>query len=244
MSFEITMPFDFTDLTTYETALSGCQILFLLRPPQIAEVDKYFKPLIEVSQRMGIQHILFLSVQGVEKSSIIPHHKIEKLIVASKMTFTFLRPAYFMQNFTTTLRHDLVDKKQVFLPAGEAKFTLIDVQDIGAVTAHVLADLKSHVNKSYELTSEKVLSFAEMTDIMNSRLELKITYKSPNLIQFFITKKREHVPTGFILVLIMLHYLPRFQSTPKITDWVEKLTHQKPTTFERFVDDHRELLSV
>jgi uncharacterized protein YbjT (DUF2867 family) len=236
--------FDFTDSTTYETALAGCQILFLLRPPQIAEVDKYFKPLIDVCKKMGVQHILFLSVQGVEKSSIIPHHKIEKLIVGSQIPYTFLRPAYFMQNFTTTFYRDLVDKKQVFLPAGEAKFTLIDVRDIGEVTAHILADLTPHTNKSYELTSEKALSFVEMTDIINSRLDTKITYKSPNLIHFFLTKKRENVPTGFILVLIMLHYLPRFQSTPKITDWVEKITHQKPTTFEKFVDDNRHLLSL
>jgi uncharacterized protein YbjT (DUF2867 family) len=236
--------FDFMDLTTYETALSGCQILFLLRPPQIADVDKYFKPLMGACQKMGVQHIIFLSVQGVENSSIIPHHKIEKLIVESKISYTFLRPAYFMQNFTTTLHHDLIEKKQVFLPAGEAKFTLIDVRDIGEVTARILADLTPHINKSYELTSEKALSFAEMTDIINSRLGTKITYKSPNLIHFFLTKKREHISTGFILVLIMLHYLPRFQSTPKITDWVEKITHQKPTTFEKFVDDNRQLLTL
>jgi NmrA-like family len=195
-------------------------------------------------QKMGVQHIIFLSVQGVENSSIIPHHKIEKLIVESKISYTFLRPAYFMQNFTTTLHHDLIEKKQIFLPAGEAKFTLIDVRDIGEVTARILADLTPHINKSYELTSEKALSFAEMTDIINSRLGTKITYKSPNLIHFFFTKKREHISTGFILVLIMLHYLPRFQSTPKITDWVEKITHQKPTTFEKFVDDNRQLLTL
>jgi short-subunit dehydrogenase len=29
------LQFDFTDTTTYEKALNGCSILFLLRPPQI-----------------------------------------------------------------------------------------------------------------------------------------------------------------------------------------------------------------
>ena len=48
-------------------------------------------------------------MQGVEKNKIIPHHKIEKLIVVSKIPFTFLRPAYFMQNFTTTLSNDILN---------------------------------------------------------------------------------------------------------------------------------------
>jgi uncharacterized protein YbjT (DUF2867 family) len=40
------LQFDFTNVNTYETALTGCDILFLLRPPQISDVEKYFKPII------------------------------------------------------------------------------------------------------------------------------------------------------------------------------------------------------
>ena len=69
--------FDFTDLNTYNTALDGCDILFLLRPPQISEVEKYFKPLIDTCKEKSVKHIVFLSVQGVEKSKIIPNHKIK-----------------------------------------------------------------------------------------------------------------------------------------------------------------------
>ena len=34
--------FDFMDFTTYESAISGSQILFLLRPPQISDTEKIF----------------------------------------------------------------------------------------------------------------------------------------------------------------------------------------------------------
>lgn len=60
--------FDFANLETYKTALGDCKILFLLRPPQISEVEKYFKPIIEVCKESGVKHIVFLSVQGVEKA--------------------------------------------------------------------------------------------------------------------------------------------------------------------------------
>ncbi len=230
--------FDFTDAKTYSPALSGCDILFLLRPPQISAVEKYFKPLIDTCKDRGVQHIVFLSVQGVEKSKIIPHHKIEKLIVDSKIAYTFLRPAYFMQNFTTTLRDDLVKKKRIYLPAGNAKFTLIDVRDIGHVSASILTEISNHVNKSYELTGNEKLTFLEMARALSMRLGFKIEYKSPNLISFFLTKSREKMPSMFILVMIMLHYFPRFQAEPAITDWVKKITHKEPITFEQFIDDN------
>ena len=236
--------FDFTDISTYNSALAGCDILFLLRPPQISAVEKYFKPMIQTCINQGIKHIVFLSVQGVEKSKIIPHHKIEKLIVDSKINYTFLRPAYFMQNFSTTLRNDLVRHRQIYLPAGKAKFTLIDVRDIGEVAAVVLTNISQHVNRSYELTSDEKLTFKEMAATLSKSLGFEIRFKSPDLLSFFLTKRREKIPTMFILVLIMLHYLPRFQKDPEITDWVEKITGKKPITFEQFVRDNRKLLMI
>ncbi len=234
--------FDFTDFTTYKTAVEGCDIVFLLRPPQISEVGKYFKPIIDTCKENGVKHIVFLSVQGVEKSKIIPHHKIEKLIVESKIAYTFLRPAYFMQNFTTTLHNDLVSKQQIYLPAGEAKFTLIDVRDIGLVAAVILTKISQHINKSYELTCQEKLTFSEMAGILNDVLGTDIQYKSPNLISFFLTKRKDKIPTMLILVMIMLHYLPRFQPAPTITDWVAKIINRQPITFEQFVTDHKKLL--
>lgn len=235
--------FDFTDLKTYNTALESCDILYLLRPPQISEVEKYFKPIIDTCKNSGVKHIVFLSVQGVENSKIIPHHKIERLIVDSKIPYTFLRPAYFMQNFTTTLHNDIVNNKRIYLPAGNAKFTLIDVRDIGAVSAIILTNLAQHINKSYELTCNEKLTFLEMARILSDNLGTNIQYKSPSLISFFLAKRKEKVPTMLILVMIMLHYFPRFQKEPEITDWVAKITNRQPTTFEQFVRDNKKLLT-
>lgn len=235
--------FDFTDITTYQTALNGCDILFLLRPPQISDVEKYFKPIIQTCIEKEVKHIVFLSVQGVEKSKIIPHHKIEKQIVESKISYTFLRPAYFMQNFTTTLHNDLVNKKRIYLPAGNAKFTLVDVRDIGAVAAAIMTNISEHINKSYELTCKEKLTFSEMARILSDILGTEIQYRSPNLISFFLTKRNENTPIGLILIMVMLHYFPRFQKEPEITNWIDKITHRQPTTFEQFVNYNRKGLT-
>lgn len=235
--------FDFTDINTYHSAIDGCSILFLLRPPQISEVEKYFEPIINTCKDKGVKHIVFLSVQGAERSKIIPHNKIERLIIESKIPYTFLRPAYFMQNFTTTLHKDLVNKKRIYLPAGHAKFTLIDVRDIGSVSAKVLINTSQHINKSYVLTCKEKFNFSEMAKILSEILKTDIQYQSPNLVSFFLTKRKEKMPTMLILVMIMLHYYPRFQKEPEITEWVENITNKKPTTFMQFVTDNEKLLT-
>ncbi|NEW85416.1 MAG: NmrA family NAD(P)-binding protein [Mariniphaga sp.] len=230
-----TIKFDFMNIETFLPALENFDMLFLLRPPQISDVKKYFAPLIDIAKKSSIKHIVFLSVQGVENSKIIPHHKIEKLIVDSKIPYTFLRPAYFMQNFTTTLRNDLVKNHRIYLPAGQAKFTVIDAEDIGSATAQVLIEPQNHINKSYELTNNETLSFAEMADKISKGIGKTIEYISPNLLQFFLTKRKENMPAMLILVMILLHYFPRFQKTPKTTEWVKIITGQAPKSFDNFV---------
>ncbi|MCY7352002.1 MAG: NmrA family NAD(P)-binding protein [Cytophagaceae bacterium] len=235
--------FDFTDFSTHQAALTNCDTLFLLRPPQISDVNTYFKPLIDTAKATGVKHIIFLSVQGVENSKFIPHHKIEKLIVDSQIPYTFLRPAYFMQNFSTTLRDDLVNKNRIFLPAGHAKFTLIDVRDIGRVAAQVLTNPADYLNKAFDLTCREKLTFEEMAEKLSKGLGKMVQYQSPNPLKFYLIKRKEQVPSGFILVMIMLHYFPRFQKEPLITDWVKKITSQQPKTFEQFIQDHKTLLT-
>jgi len=234
--------FDFENEATFKPALHNIDVLFLLRPPQLADVSKFFDPLIQAAVQAKIKHIVFLSVQGVENSKIIPHHKIEKLIVASKIPYTFLRPAYFMQNFTTTLHNDLVKNHRIYLPAAQTKFTIIDVEDIGAVAAKILTEPQSHINKGYELTNNETLTFAEMAEKISKGIGKTIQFVSPNLLQFFFTKRKENVPSMFILVMIMLHYFPRFKKTPSTSHWVKSITGQEPKSFDSFVLSNKKQL--
>jgi len=231
--------FDFEDPSSFEPALQGIDTLFLLRPPQISQAKKYFKPIISAAQTQQVQHIVFLSVQGADSNSIIPHHTIEKLIKSSGISYTFLRPAYFMQNFLTTLKKDLVERHCVFLPAGKAKFTVIDVRDIGQVAAEAILHPEGHQNQAYDLTNQELLSFGKMAKLLSDGLGTPIRYESPNPLKFFFTKKKQGASTAMTLVMIMLHYLPRFSSPPPLSNSVSEVTGQAPYTFKQFVDDHR-----
>ncbi|MGF1638359.1 MAG: NmrA family NAD(P)-binding protein [Cyclobacteriaceae bacterium] len=231
--------FNFEDSSTFAPALHGIDVLFLLRPPQISDVKKTFHPLIEVAKQEKIQHVVFLSVQGAGSNSVIPHYKIEKLILESGINYTFLRPSYFMQNFTTTLKNDIVKKNLVYLPAGKAKFSIVDLVDVGKVAAKILTQTNQHQNKAYDLTNQELLTFEDMSHQLSMAMGKNISYVSPNLISFFIRKKSEGVKPMFILVMIMLHYLPRFQAAPEISNAVREITGNDPLTFELFAKRER-----
>lgn len=188
---------------------------------------------------------MFLSVQGAERNRLIPHHKIELRLMASGVQYTLLRPAYFMQNFTSTLHDELVRRHRIFVPAGMARFTLVDVGDIARVAARVLTQPGTqHHGKAYTLTSQTPLNFQQIAGELTTGLGTPITYLSPGPWRFYRTLKRDGREPGLILVMLLLHMLPRLTATPPTTHTVAALTGRAPIEFAQFVAAHRDELLV
>jgi uncharacterized protein YbjT (DUF2867 family) len=232
--------FDFDDPATFEGALSGIDSVFLLRPPHISDVDSCFKPFVMAMKKKMVNEVVFLSVQGAEKSKVIPHNKIERLIKESGIKYVFLRPSYFMQNLTTTLIGDIVKHRSIVLPSGRAKFNWIDILNIGEVAAIVLNKFEDHKNQTYEITGLENESFDKVTSLINSVIKNPISYKSVNPLQFYSIKRKEGMVQGMIFVMLLLHFLPRFQKEPEISFVYEQLTGKQPTDLRAFIEREKE----
>lgn len=227
--------FDFENPDTFENALSGIDRIFLLRPPHISDVKQFFRPLIASVKKHNITEILFLSVQGAEKSKIIPHNKIEQLITEFGFNYIFLRPGYFMQNLTTTLINDIRTKREIILPAGNARFNWIDINNIGEVAAILLDKFNDYKNDAYELTGYENENFTSVVSLINDEVDSPVKFRNVNPLRFYQIKKREGMKKGMIVVMIMLHFLPRFQKEPAISKFYEQLTGKHPTSLLSFI---------
>lgn len=232
--------FDFEQAGTFDKALKNIDSIFILRPPHISDIEKYFEPLIQKLKEHHVKELVFLSVQGAEKSKVIPHNKIEKLIRNYGLDYVFLRPSYFMQNLTTTLIEDIKTKRQIVLPAGRAKFNWIDIENIAEVAAMVLISFSKYKNQAIELTGNENIDFYRVVELINKAIPDPLKYKSVNPIEFYKIKKKDGMIKGMIMVMIMLHFLPRFQKEPIISNNYEKITGKKPTELVEFID--REVL--
>ncbi|MEO1645400.1 MAG: SDR family oxidoreductase [Chloroflexota bacterium] len=233
------VPFDFLDSHTFAPALTNVDRVFLVRPPQLADVS-IFEAFINVASECGIKQIVFLSLQGIERVYFVPHAKIEKAIIASGIPFTFLRAGFFMQNLDTTHRQDIAEKHDVFVPAGNSQTAFIDVRDIGAVAAHVLTTT-GHKNRAYTLTGRELLNYHEVAKLFSDVLPFTVTYSDPNLLHFAWRFWRRGIPLGQVLVMCFLYTMTRFGQAAKIHDDVEKLLGRPPIKMRQYIEDYQQV---
>ena len=71
-----------------------------------------------------------------------------------------------------------------------------------------------------------------------------ITYVSPGPWRFYRTLRRDGLEPGLILVMLLLHMLPRFTGVPAVTSTVADLTGRAPIEFAQFISAHRNDLLV
>jgi len=77
---------------------------------------------------------------------------------------------------------------------------------------------------------------------LNNEIAKAIHFISPNLLKFFLNKRKENVTKMLILVMIMLQYFPRFQKARKTTNWIKSIRGQEPKSFDNFIFTNKDLL--
>lgn len=232
--------FDFLDPSTYDAALHNIDRIFLMRPPNLSD-PKQLEPFIRLALSRGIRHIVFLSLLGIEKNPFPPHAKLEKLLMASGIPYTFLRPSFYMQNMAGAHLEDIRDGNDIFLPAGRAPVSFVDTRDIGEAAAQVLIQPNLHHNSAYDLTGYEAITYYEAAQIFTKVLGRTITYSNPSTLRFRRQKLRQGVDKGFVTVMCALYLMTKLGMAKKVTRDLEQLLGRRPTSFKQFVQDHASL---
>lgn len=230
-----TVPFDFLDPATFEPALADVDQLFFVRPPQLADPEHDMLPFLKAVQQHQPRQVVFVSLQGVEKNPMVPHRKIERMIVDLQLPHTFLRPSFFMQNLITSHGQDLLDRHDLFIPAGNAKTSFIDCQDIAAAAQVVLKD-PQYLGQALTLTGSEALTYQQVAAIMTAHLGFEITYSKPGLLRFRHTMLKRGIPKEFVNVMVMLYVITRLGNAKTTTDTLGQLLQRPPRSFAQFVD--------
>jgi len=232
--------FDFDDALTISATLKGTDRLFLIRPPQITNVEKYLYPVIDTAKEFGVKQIVFLSLIGIENNKQVPHYKVEQYIKASGIPYTMIQPGFFMQNLSTTHLVEIRDRDEIFVPVGLGKTAFIDIRDIAEVIAQVLAE-PGHENKSYELTGNEAVDYDEVAEIFSKVLNREIVYTKPSAVKFLWKSWRSGTKLPFALVMTWLYNQTKNGMGEKVTPTVEDLLQRPPLSMQQFVTDHAHL---
>lgn len=233
-------PFDFLDPATFDEALESVDRVFFVRPPQLANppIDMY--PFLEAVKAKQIKQIVFVSLIGVDKNPVTPHHKIEKKINELAIPYTFIRPSFFMQNLSTTHLVDIQKERDLFVPAGKSKTSFIDTRDIAAVAAECLLK-EEYLNQKLEITGAEAISYEEAAQIMTQVLGEKISYSQPSLLKFRKTMLHRGIKKDYVNVMVMLYLITQLGNAKKVTPIVQQVLNREPISFQQFVEDNRKL---
>lgn len=230
--------FDFTDPTTWEEAFAGVRALFLLRPPQLADVGRDIAPALEAARAAGVEHVVFLSIQGAQLNPLVPHHAIERWLRRSGMGWTFLRAAYFMQNLTTTHAPELA-AGEIFVPAGRARTALVDARDVATVAAATLLDPTPHAGRAYTITGPDALTYDECAAVLSTEWDRPVRYARPGVVRYCRTLAARGLPTAMIAVTVGLYTAARLGLAARTTDQTAALTGRPARDFRAFARDAR-----
>jgi uncharacterized protein YbjT (DUF2867 family) len=232
------VPFDFGKPETFSPAFQGIRKMFLMRPPQISNIQKYMVPALEAAKAAGVQQMVFLSLIGIEQNKVVPHYKVEQWLLSSGLDYTFLRCSFFMQNLNTTHRAEIRDCDEIYVPVGKAKTSFLDVRDIGAVAALALTQ-PGHEKKAYDLTGGESLDYYQVTDLFTQVLGRKITYKNPSAFGFFVRQLQNKSKLMFALVTTWLYTNTKSGMADVLTDEVERLLGRKPILMRNYIGDYK-----
>lgn len=233
--------FDFEDPTTQLDAFNNIHQVFLVRPPAISDVKTYIAPVIGAAKRADVKHVVFLSLQGVENNTVVPHYKIERLLESSSMSWTFLRAGFFMQNLSTTHSADIREGNQIFIPAGNAEVSFIDARDIGEVAAITLVQ-SGHENRAYTLTGGEAINYHKVAEIFTEVLGRSIRYISPSLPRFvwrMCTRHNHRLMHAVIMALLYTNTRRGMAAT--VSPDTQELLGRPPRSMHQFVEDHADV---
>lgn len=231
--------FDFTDTTTWATTFEGVTSMFLVRPPAIGNVKRDLLPSLAAARDAGVQHIVFLSLQGAEKNKVVPHAAVEAWLRDSGLNWTFVRASFFHQNLTTTHVTDIRDRDNIFVPAGKGATAFVDAEDVGAVAAAALMDPEAHRTKAWTVTGPRALTYGEIAEILTHELGRPITYQRPGIWRYIRhAHKVLHMPRGMVAVTTAIYTTARLGMAAGLTTEVKDVLGRDPIDFVEFA--HRE----
>ena len=227
--------FDFTNKSTFDEALRGVDRVFLMRPPHLGKPEDLY-PFIDAMKSHDIKLVSFLSLMGIEKNTIPPHHKIEKYIEKAKVPFAHIRPGFFMQNISGIHSIEIKEKNEIFVPAGKSKTSFIDAADIGLSVATLLHKPEKHKNKAYTITGSESLNYYQIAETLSELTGKKIIYKKPSFLKYrnYYIKNRG-LDKEYVNVTVALYFMTRMGTAKMVTNEFYELTGRKPRTFHEFV---------
>lgn len=231
--------FEFDEPSTYDKALEGVTKIVLIRPNQVSDVTRYIFPFLAKAEKIGVKHIVFVSIIGAERNRIYANHRTENHFKKLNIPSTILRPSLYMQNLTTLHRHDIQDHDRINIPGGLGLINYIDVRDVAETIVTVLMN-PGHGNQAYEITGPEAMDLYQIAKIFSRELGREIKYMRPSTIRFARQNLVDKKKLLYVLTLSLLYNAARSGKMNYTNDVFRSITGHDPRNLTDFIHEYRE----
>jgi uncharacterized protein YbjT (DUF2867 family) len=227
---------DLLDRTTWSPALTGCDAVFLLRPPPIGDMETTLIPFVDEAYAAGVRHVVFLSVAGADRMKWVPHRKVELHLAAKGAGWTVLRPGFFAQNLKDAYRLDIVEDGRLYVPAAEGRVAFVDVRDAGDVAARIFEDPSAFAGQSLTLTGPEALRFEDVAALLSSTLGRQVRYEPASIAGYaWHLRRRRAMPWMQVVIQTILHVGLRRGDAEAVEPTVERILGRPPGTLRAYI---------
>lgn len=226
------VPFDWTDPSGWEAALTGAEAAYIAYYPDLAApgAPEAMAEFGAVARRCGVRRLVLLSGRG-EPQAVVAEEALRS--AAGDAELTVLRSAFFAQNFSEGALADGVHLGEVVFPAGGTAEPFVDADDLADVVAAVLCG-DGGAGEVHELTGPRPLTFAEAVAALTAATGREVRYTAVTGAQYAAMLAEFGVPEEEASLLAELFAFLLDGHNATVTDGVKRVLGRDPKPFAVF----------
>lgn len=236
---------DIADRAAVERAMEGVDKVLLVMANEEQQLV-WEKQFTDVAVAAGVDHLVYLSsVESVPESpNPIPQNHVaaEAYIRASGLTYTMVRPTFFMQMFTG-MAPRIKETGKIVMPAGSGTIATTDLRDVAEIIVSIFTKPEGHENQSYDLTGPDLLTFVEIAACFSKLLGREIQYVDQPIDEFRSVLRAIKFPEWRVDAVSKELEAIGAGSIDHTTDTIGELLGRPPVSLEQFIRDHIDLFT-
>ncbi|NVO12312.1 MAG: NmrA family NAD(P)-binding protein [Bacteroidales bacterium] len=230
---------DFANQESLNQALKGKDRVFLVTP-LMQNPEAVTQMVINASKLNNVKHLVRSTASGADSKGKIQMARwagaSEDLVKASDLNYTIVRPYTFLQNFINFHSQTIKQYNGFYLPTGDAKLSMLDINDLGELVAIALTS-NLHFGKTYELSGQTYTNEI-LAKTLSDVLGRKISYID---VEEEIARKSildNQMPLWMIDAMMELYYITKQGWTAGYSDDFKNITGKEYTSAKTFFEQN------
>jgi len=225
---------DLDRASTLPPALTGVDRVFVVTTQSDRQVEQE-QAVIEAAGGAEVRHVVKLSVFRADDNSPLQiarqHRRAERALERSGLSFTILRPPFFMQNLLGMVRNGAV-----FTAVLGGRVAMIDARDVADVAVAALVG-GGHEGRTYTPTGPEALSFDVVAQVLTQQTGTQIRHAqvSPEVVASALRERG--MAHWYAEDMAKLHGMLADGYEAVVTDDFRRVTGTGPRPLARFAED-------